>query len=244
MMVVPAIDLKEGRCVRLRQGEMSRVTIYSEEPAEVALIWCRKGAERIHVVDLDGAAQGRPANEDAIRRIVGAVSVPVQLGGGIREVKTVEKYFELGVSAVILGTAAIKSPDLVSLACRLFPGRIILAIDAKQDCVAIEGWTESIPCTPLEMAKRFEQEGVWAVIYTDILRDGMRTGPNLNATRELAKRTTLPIFASGGISNIEDVIRITGLIGTGVIGMITGRALYEGSLDLAEAIRAARGKKV
>ncbi len=235
-MVIPAIDLKDGRCVRLKQGIMSQETVYSEMPEEVASKWEEAGAERIHVVDLNGAIEGRPVNSDAISRIVSAVSIPIQLGGGIRDMDTIRAYLDLGVSQVILGTIAVESPELVEEACQKFPGKIMLAIDARGGRIASKGWTELQSLTPVQLAKRFDGVGLEAVIYTDISRDGMKTGPNLEATRELARSLSTPVIASGGVSSLEDIEAVLALEGVGVIGVITGRALYDGSLDLAEAL--------
>jgi phosphoribosylformimino-5-aminoimidazole carboxamide ribotide isomerase len=236
MIVIPAIDIKNGRCVRLRQGVMSDETIYSEFPEQVATRWHSEGAERIHLVDLDGAVNGRPVNRDAIKKTVNAVPVPIQLGGGIRDIETIESYLELGISQVILGTIAYRNPDLVIKACRQFPGRIILGIDATKGKIAVEGWVEKTEMTALEMAKKFESAGISAIVYTDIQRDGMNTGPNIEATKELAEKINVHVIASGGISGIEDVIKLLPLQESGVTGMITGKALYEGRLNLAEAI--------
>jgi phosphoribosylformimino-5-aminoimidazole carboxamide ribotide isomerase len=240
MIVIPAIDLKNGRCVRLRQGVMTDETVYSEFPEEVAARWYNEGAERIHLVDLDGAVNGRPVNRDAIKKIVNSVPVPIELGGGIRDMATIESYLELGVSQVILGTIAYKDPGLVTKACVRFPGSIILGIDAKKGHVAVEGWVEKTGMTPLEMAQQFESSGIYAIIYTDIQRDGMNSGPNIEATKALAEKITVPVIASGGISGIEDVIKLLPLSESGVTGMITGKALYEGRLRLAEAIKVAK----
>lgn len=237
MIVIPAIDIKNGRCVRLKQGRMSDETVYSDFPEEIAVRWYNQGAERIHLVDLDGAVKGRPVNSDKIRKIVDAVPVPTQLGGGIRDMDTIKSYLDLGISQVILGTIAYKDPELVVDACRQFPGRIILGIDASKGCVAIEGWVEKTEIAPVVMAQGFESAGIWAIIYTDIQRDGMISGPNIEATRELAEATTIPVIASGGISGTDDVKRLLSLEQNGVIGMITGKALYEGAMDLAEAIK-------
>ena len=236
LIVIPAIDLKGGRCVRLKQGRMSDETVFSDVPEEMAVKWYEKGAERLHIVDLDGAVQGKPVNRDAIRRIVEAIPVPVELGGGIRDLATLEAYFELGVRYLILGTVAYKDPGFAESACKAFPGRIILGIDSRGDRVAVEGWTEEVDLSPVNMARQFEEAGVSAIIYTDIHRDGMQTGPNVAATRALAGAVKTPVIASGGISGILDVSNIKTLSEDGVIGMITGRALYDGSLDLTEAI--------
>lgn len=242
MLVIPAIDLKEGRCVRLKQGFMGEETVFSSHPEEMALKWVRAGAERIHVVDLDGAVVGHPANADAVRRIVELVPIPVQVGGGIRHMKVLKRYLDMGVAQVILGTAAFKNPDLVAEACAAFPDRIVLGIDAREERVAIEGWTEETELSPAGMAKNFEAMGIAAVVYTDIYRDGMGTGPNVEATRNLARLLHVPVIASGGIAGISDVMKLLPLARDGVVGMITGRAIYDGRLDLQEAIRIAKEK--
>ena len=237
MFVIPAIDIKDGRCVRLKQGRMSQETLYSEVPEDIAKRWYDEGAERIHIVDLNGAINGRPVNEVVVRRIVQSIPIPVQLGGGIRDMQTIKAYFGLGVHQMILGTVAYRDPDVVALSCDQYPERIILGIDANKGRVAIEGWTEETDITPLDMVKRFEGSGVGAIIYTDIERDGMRTGPNIEATKSLAKNIKIPVIASGGVSNIQDIGRVLDIEKYGVIGVITGRAIYEGTLDLAEAIK-------
>ena len=243
MIVIPAIDIKGGKCVRLRQGRMSDETVFSDIPEEMALKWFEQGAERLHLVDLDGAIKGEPINRKVIKRIVDAVPIPVELGGGIRDMGTVEAYFELGLHFLILGTAAYKDPEFAQRACDKFPGRIILGIDAREDHVALEGWTETIELSPAALAREFDGRGVAAVIYTDILRDGMRTGPNVEATRSLARSIDTPVIASGGISGLDDIKDIKTLSDVGVLGMITGRALYDGSLSLAAAIEVCRSTK-
>lgn len=243
MLVIPAIDIKGGRCVRLKQGEMSKETVYSEVPQEMAVRWHERGAERLHLVDLDGAVEGKAVNYEVISGIVKAVPIPVQLGGGIRDMETIETYLKLGINQVILGTVAYKNAEFLPQACKEFAGRIILGIDARKDRVAVEGWTEETDMTVAEMAKRFENTGISAIIYTDIHRDGMSIGPNVEATKVLAQAVETPVIASGGISGIDDVAKILGLEAYGVIGMITGRALYNGTLDLADAIKLAKGKK-
>jgi phosphoribosylformimino-5-aminoimidazole carboxamide ribotide isomerase len=243
LLVIPAIDIKDGRCVRLRQGQMSRETVYSEFPEEMARRWFEQGAERLHIVDLDGAVKGRPVNKEVIRKIVHAVPAPVQLGGGIRGLETIESYLDLGIDQIILGTIGYKDSQIVRLACERFPGRIILGIDARGGNLAVEGWTEQTGISPIEMARKHDGDRLSAIIYTDIYRDGMATGPNVKATKVLAKAVQTPIIASGGISVIGDVKKLLTLAGYGVIGMITGRALYEGALDLAEAIKLAKGTK-
>ena len=241
MIVIPAIDLRNGRCVRLKQGQMSKETVYSDTPEEIAVKWYDKGAERLHLVDLDGAFEGRPVNRNAIKKIVESVPIPVQLGGGIRDLETIESYMDLGVQQVILGTVAYKNPEFIVKACENFPGKIILGIDAKEGRVAVEGWVEETDVSPFEMAEKYLSLEISAIIYTDIKRDGMGSGPNIEATRDLAKRLDIPVIASGGISGIDDVKRLLPLSVFGVTGMITGRALYEGKLDLVDAIKAAKG---
>jgi len=238
VLIIPAIDIKNGKCVRLKQGRMSDETIFSDKPEEMARKWFDCGAERLHLVDLDGAVSGKPVNRETISRIVESVPIPVELGGGVRDLETLHAYFELGLQYVILGTVAHKDPDFVKEACRLYPGQIILGIDARNDRIAVEGWTEEINLTPAALAERFENDGLAAVIYTDINRDGMRTGCNVEATGALAATTRIPVIASGGISEMDDVLRILPLAADGVMGLITGRALYDGSLDLAAAIKA------
>ena len=240
MIVIPAIDLKDGRCVRLKQGVMSDETIFSDAPELMAERWYQQGAERLHLVDLNGAVEGRPVNRDVVRKITGSVPIPVQLGGGVRDMRTLEAYFDLGVQYAILGTVAYKDPDFLRRACEAFPGRIVLGIDARKGRVAVEGWTEEVDLSPVDMAGKFEEIGVSALIYTDIQRDGMRTGPNVESTRALARAVRMPVIASGGISGIDDVLKLLPLSQDGVIGMITGRALYEGALDLAQALRVAK----
>jgi phosphoribosylformimino-5-aminoimidazole carboxamide ribotide isomerase len=215
---------------------MAEETIYSTAPEEIALKWVEKGAERLHVVDLDGAVQKKPAHRKIVEEIARSVPVPVQVGGGIRSFDTIRSYLESGVHAVILGTAALRDPDLLSKSCADYPGRIILGLDAKEGKLAIEGWTQQTDFGPAEMARRFEGRGLEAIIYTDIQKDGMGTGPNISATRILAEGVNIPVIASGGIANIEDVLNLLDLSKFGVIGMITGRALYEGTLDLEEAV--------
>jgi phosphoribosylformimino-5-aminoimidazole carboxamide ribotide isomerase len=243
MIVIPAIDLKDGRCVRLKQGLMSKETVYSEIPEEMAVKWYEKGAERVHIVDLDGAVGGKPVNAKSIERIVKAIPIPVELGGGIRDIETVESYINLGIKWIILGTVAYKNPGFVTLACERFPNQIILGIDAKNGLVAVEGWTEETDLTPAKMANSYQGLDISAIIYTDIKRDGMGTGPNVDATRELAETVKIPVIASGGISGIDDVAKLLTIADSGVIGMITGRALYEETLDLTDAIKLTKNKK-
>jgi len=237
MIVIPAVDIKDGRCVRLKQGRMSEETVYSDDPVQMAGTWYSKGAERIHLVDLDGAVEGKRVNGEVIRNIARSVPVPVELGGGIRNLSSIEFYLEAGVEWVILGTVACKNPEMVEEACRRFPGHVMLAIDARAGRVAVEGWTEDTERSAIEVARPFDGRGIAAVIYTDIQRDGMSVGPNLRATGEMAKALKTPVIASGGISGLEDIRKVMTLSGQGVMGVITGRALYEGTLDLGEAIR-------
>lgn len=236
MIVIPAIDIKNGKCVRLLQGRMDAETVFSDDPAAMGSRWEEQGAELIHVVDLDGAVGKRPVNLETIRLIIDRVGVPIQVGGGVRDIETIRMYMEQGVSRVVIGTEAIKNPDLVKAACREFPDRIVVGIDAKGGKVAIEGWTKTTEVTAIELARQFEGCGVAAVNFTDIERDGMRTGPNLKETEKLARSISIPVVASGGVSSIEDIKNLLPLEAAGVVGVITGRALYDGSLDLRAAI--------
>ena len=236
MIVIPAIDLKEGKCVRLEQGLMEKDTVFCDNPAEQAREWERQGGELLHIVDLDGAFAGVPKNRDAIASIVEAVSIPTQLGGGIRDMDTIGAYLGLGLSRVILGTAAQRNPQLVEEACRLFPGRIVVGIDAKNGMVAVQGWAELTGVTAVELAKRFEGYGVAAIIYTDISRDGMMQGPNIDATRALAEAISIPVIASGGVSSLRDIENLMAIESAGVTGAITGKAIYTGAIKLAEAV--------
>ena len=237
MLLIPAIDLKDGRCVRLKQGDMNAETVFSEDPAATARHWVEQGARRIHLVDLNGAVAGRPRNEAAIRSIVDAVggNVPVQLGGGIRDLDTIERYLDDGISYVIIGTAAVKNPGFLHDACSAFPGQIIVGLDAKDGKVATDGWSKLTRHDVLDLAKKFEGYGVEAVIYTDIGRDGMLTGVNVEATVRLARGLRIPVIASGGFASLEDVERLCAIEDEGVTGAILGRALYEGKLDFRAA---------
>jgi len=240
MLLIPAIDLKDGKCVRLRQGRMDQDTVFSDDPVAVADRWVEVGARRLHVVDLNGAFAGRPINADAIRRIAEAhPDVPIQVGGGIRNDDTIEKYLEMGVSYVVLGTNAVNVPHFVGDACSEFPGHIIVALDARDGKVAIDGWSKLSNHDIVDIARRFEREGVEAIIYTDINRDGMLSGVNVEATVTLARAITIPVIASGGVSKLEDIRRLCAVAKEGVMGAVIGRALYEGDLDLAEAQRLA-----
>lgn len=236
MIVIPAIDLKEGKCVRLEQGLMERDTVFCDNPAEQALEWERQGAELLHIVDLDGAFAGVPQNRSSIEAIVGAVKIPTQLGGGIRDIDTIRAYLDLGLSRVILGTAAQRNPSLVEEACRLFPGRIVVGIDARNGMVAVQGWAEVTDIRAVDLAKKFEGFGVAAVIYTDISRDGMMQGPNIEATRALAEAVRIPVIASGGVSSLRDIENLMTIEASGVAGVITGKAVYTGAIRLSEAV--------
>jgi len=236
VIVIPAIDLKEGKCVRLEQGLMDRDTVYSHSPAAQALDWEAKGAELLHIVDLDGAFAGAPRNRDAIEAIVAVLKIPTQLGGGIRDIATIEAYLSLGVGRVIIGTAAQRNPELVQEACARFPGRIVVGIDAKNGMVAVQGWAEVTGVTATELAKKFEGYGVTAIVYTDISRDGMLQGPNIEATKALAESINIPVIASGGLSTLKDIENLMAVESAGISGAITGKAIYSGAIDLAEAI--------
>ncbi|MBW2452122.1 MAG: 1-(5-phosphoribosyl)-5-[(5-phosphoribosylamino)methylideneamino]imidazole-4-carboxamide isomerase [Deltaproteobacteria bacterium] len=236
MIVIPAIDLKDGKCVRLEQGLMERDTVYSDDPAAMALHWQSEGGELLHLVDLDGAFAGKPKNQDAIKAIVDTISIPLELGGGIRDLQTIEAYLDLGVGRVILGTVAKEQPSLVAEACRAFPGRIVVGIDAKEGLVAVRGWAEVTEKKATELAQEMEAFGVAAIIYTDIARDGMMQGPNLEATKALAEAISIPVIASGGVSRLEDIHNLLAIESSGIEGVITGKAIYSGALNLREAI--------
>ena len=241
MIVIPAIDLKDGKCVRLEQGLMEFDTVFNDNPGAQARAWQDQGAELLHIVDLDGAFAGEPKNREAIEAIVRAVSIPTQLGGGIRDMATIEAYLSLGIGRVIIGTAAQRNPELVKEACEKFPGRIVVGIDAKDGMVAVQGWAEVTGVTAVELAKKFEGFGVSAIIYTDISRDGMLQGPNLEATKQLAESITIPVIASGGLSTLQDIRNLMTVESAGVTGVITGKAIYTGAINLAEAIRTGKG---
>ncbi|GAA5525286.1 1-(5-phosphoribosyl)-5-[(5-phosphoribosylamino) methylideneamino] imidazole-4-carboxamide isomerase [Microbulbifer aestuariivivens] len=234
MIVIPAIDLKDGQCVRLRQGEMEDATVFSDDPLATARHWIEQGARRLHLVDLNGAFAGNPVNGEAVTAIAREFpSLPVQIGGGIRDLPTIERYLDAGVTWAIIGTAAVKNPQLVREACREFEGHIIVGLDAKDGLVATEGWAEVSDQKATELAKRFEDCGVSAIVYTDIARDGMMQGVNIAATLEMAHAVQIPIIASGGVSCIGDIEQL--LQAGDIYGAITGRAIYEDKLDLAEA---------
>ena len=236
MLIIPAIDIKDGRCVRLEQGDMKRATVFSDKPGETAQRWKELGATRLHVVDLNGAFAGKPKNEAAIKEIISAMGdVPVQLGGGIRDLATIERYLDDGVTYIVIGTAAVKTPGFLHEACDAFPGHIIVALDAKDGKVATDGWSKLTGHDVVDLAKRFQEYGVEAVLYTDIGRDGMMTGVNVEATVKLAQALTIPVIASGGLNSLDDVKKLIAVEDEGIMGVITGRAIYEGTLDFAKA---------
>ncbi len=242
MIVIPAIDLKEGKCVRLEQGLMDKDTVFSDNPAAQARVWQDQGAELLHIVDLDGAFAGQPKNRDAIETILKAITIPAQLGGGIRDIATIEAYLSLGLSRVIIGTAAQRNPELVREACSKFPGQIVVGIDAKNGMVAVQGWAELTDITAVDLAGKFEGFGVSAIIYTDISRDGMLQGPNLEATKALAEAVSIPVIASGGVSSLKDIENLMAIEASGVTGVITGKAVYTGAIKLNEAINFTKGR--
>ncbi|NIP72563.1 MAG: 1-(5-phosphoribosyl)-5-[(5-phosphoribosylamino)methylideneamino]imidazole-4-carboxamide isomerase [Gammaproteobacteria bacterium] len=240
MLLIPAIDLKDGKCVRLRQGRMEDETVFSDDPAEVARRWVDAGARRLHIVDLNGAFAGRPVNADVIRRIAGShPDLLLQVGGGIRDEETVQAYLEAGVEYVIIGTKAVNAPHFVNDLCLEFPGHIIVGLDARDGKVAIDGWSKLSNHDVIDMAQRFERDGVEAIVYTDIGRDGMMSGVNVESTVALARAITIPVIASGGITSLDDVRGLCAVADEGIMGAITGRAIYEGTLDFAEGQRLA-----
>jgi phosphoribosylformimino-5-aminoimidazole carboxamide ribotide isomerase len=237
MLLIPAIDLKDGHCVRLIQGDMNQSTIFSENPADMALQWVNKGARRLHLVDLNGAFAGKPQNYSAIRSILKAVGddIPVQLGGGIRDLDTIEKYIDGGVRYIIIGTAAVKNPGFLQDACSAFGGHIIVGLDAKDGKVATDGWSKMTGHEVIDLGKKFEDYGVESIIYTDIGRDGMLSGINIEATVKLAQALSIPVIASGGLSNIQDIEKLCEVEDEGIEGVICGRAIYSGDLDFEKA---------
>jgi len=237
MLLIPAIDLKDGHCVRLKQGDMDQATIFSQEPAAMARHWVERGARRLHLVDLNGAFAGKPKNEDAIRAIIAEVGgeIPVQLGGGIRDLDTIERYLDDGLSYVIIGTAAVKNPGFLQEACTAFGGHIIVGLDAKDGKVATDGWSKLTGHEVVDLARKFEDYGVESIIYTDIGRDGMLQGINIDATVRLARSVKIPIIASGGLSSLGDIEALCEVEGEGIEGVICGRAIYSGDLDFSEA---------
>jgi phosphoribosylformimino-5-aminoimidazole carboxamide ribotide isomerase len=242
VLIIPAIDLKDGRCVRLKQGDMSTATVFSDDPVAMAKHWAAQGAKRLHIVDLNGAIAGRPKNDKVIREMIAAVGdkCEIQLGGGIRDLDAIESYIDAGVTYVVVGTAAVKNPGFLSDACYAFPGHVIAGLDAKDGKVAVEGWSKMTGHDVIDLAKKFEEYGVEAIIYTDIGRDGMMSGVNIEATYKLAQALKTPVICSGGLHSIADVQAVcTKLVPEGIIGAIAGRALYEGKLDLKAAQAAA-----
>ena len=236
MLIIPAIDLKDGQCVRLRQGVMEDTTVFSDDPRKMATKWVGEGARRLHLVDLNGAFEGKPVNAECVNEITKAFpNLPVQIGGGIRDIKIANTYIEAGVSYLIIGTMAVTHPEFISELCREFPGRIIVGLDANNGLVATDGWAKQTDINIVELSKKYEQDGVSSIVYTDIARDGMMQGVNVKATADLAKETTIPIIASGGITNLDDIAALLKNAHHGIIGAITGRAIYEGMLDFNDA---------
>lgn len=234
MLLIPAIDLKDGKCVRLRQGRMEDETIFSDDPVAMAGRWVEAGARRLHIVDLNGAFEGQPVNADVVNAITRAYpAIPVQIGGGIRDEDTVQTYLDAGVQYVIIGTKAVNAPHFVNDLCLEFPGHIIIGLDARDGKVAIDGWSKLSKHDVVDMAQHFENDGVAAIVYTDIGRDGMMSGVNVESTVKLAQAITIPVIASGGITNLDDIRALCAVADTGIMGAITGRAIYEGTLDFA-----------
>jgi phosphoribosylformimino-5-aminoimidazole carboxamide ribotide isomerase len=243
VILFPAIDLKDGQCVRLEQGDMARATVFNLDPASQAASFAAQGFEYLHVVDLDGAFAGKPMNAHAVEAMLAAVTIPVQLGGGIRDLKTIEAWLSKGVARVIIGTAAVRDPELVKNAARKFPGRVAVGLDARDGKVAVEGWAETSEVKALEIATRFEDAGVAAIIFTDIARDGLLKGLNLDATVALAERISIPVIASGGLASIDDVKALLQPRAKKLAGAIVGRALYDGRLDPEAALRLIRSAR-
>ena len=236
MLIIPAIDLKDGQCVRLRQGLMEDSTVFSDDPVAMATQWVEAGTRRLHLVDLNGAFAGEPVNGEVVRAIAKAYpQLPIQIGGGIRSLETIEAYVKAGVSYVIIGTKAVREPDFVTEACQAFPGRVIVGLDAKNGLVATDGWAEVSDVQATDLAKQFDALGVSAIVYTDIARDGMMQGVNVEATVQMAQASSIPVIASGGITNMEDIKALAAVSSRGICGAITGRAIYEGTLDVREA---------
>ena len=237
MLLIPAIDLKDGHCVRLQQGVMDKATVFSEDPSAMARHWIKEGARRLHLVDLNGAFAGRPRNEEAIKAIIDALgdAVPIQLGGGIRDLDTIERYLDDGITYVIVGTAAVKTPGFLHDACYAFPGHVMVALDARDGKVAVDGWSKMTRHDVVDLAKKFQDYGVEAIIHTDIGRDGMLTGVNVDATVGLARVLSVPVIASGGITSLDDIKALCAVEEEGIVGAITGRAIYDGLLNFAEA---------
>ena len=236
MLLIPAIDLKEGQCVRLRQGKMEDDTVFSDDPVAMASKWVEAGARRLHIVDLDGAFAGKPKNAEVIHAIAEThPDLRIQIGGGIRDEDTIAGYLDAGVSYVIIGTKAVQEPHFINEVCAEFPNRIIVGLDAKDGKVAVDGWSKLSKHDVIDMAQRFEQDGVEAIVYTDISRDGMMQGVNIESTVKLAQAVHIPVIASGGITNMDDIKALAAVEDEGIMGAITGRAIYEGTIDLAEA---------
>jgi phosphoribosylformimino-5-aminoimidazole carboxamide ribotide isomerase len=242
VLIIPAIDLKDGQCVRLRQGLMEDSTVFSDDPVAMARRWVEAGCRRLHLVDLNGAFAGEPVNGEVVTAIAAAYpDLPIQIGGGIRNLDTIEHYVAAGVSYVIIGTRAVKEPAFVGEACRAFPGKVIVGLDAKDGLVATDGWAEVSEVKATDLARQFESDGVSAIVYTDIARDGMMQGVNVEATVAMARASRIPVIASGGITNLDDIRALSEVAGEGICGAITGRAIYEGTLDVAEAQRLCDG---
>ena len=236
MLIIPAIDLKDGQCVRLRQGLMEDSTVFSDDPVAMATQWVQAGTRRLHLVDLNGAFAGEPVNGEVVQAIAKAYpQLPIQIGGGIRSLETIEAYVKAGVSYVIIGTKAVREPEFVAEACKAFPGRVIVGLDAKNGLVATDGWAEVSDVQATDLAKQFDALGVSAIVYTDIARDGMMQGVNVDATVQIAQASSIPVIASGGITNMDDIKALAAVSGKGISGAITGRAIYEGTLDVREA---------
>jgi len=236
MLIIPAIDLKDGKCVRLRQGRMEDSTVFGDDPVDMARRWVEAGARRLHLVDLNGAFAGEPVNGEIVQAIARRYpDLPIQIGGGIRSPETIEAYLQAGVSWVIIGTKAVREPEFVSEMCRQFPGHIIVGLDARDGRVATDGWAEVSGVRAVDLAKRFAGDGVHAIVYTDIARDGMMQGVNVEATAVLAEEAGIPVIASGGVTDMGDIRRLAAVADKGILGAITGRAIYEGTLDVAEA---------
>ena len=236
MIIIPAIDLKDGQCVRLRKGIMEDTTVFSNNPTEMASKWVAEGARRLHLVDLNGAFEGKPVNVDCVNEITRSFpDLPVQIGGGIRDLQTANAYIEAGISYLIIGTMAVTHPDFVEKLCDEFPNKIIVGLDANNGLVATDGWAKQTDIDVVELSKKYEQYGVSSIVYTDIARDGMMQGVNVEATANLAKKTSIPIIASGGITNLDDITALLKNTHHGIIGAITGRAIYEGQLDFNDA---------
>lgn len=242
MLLIPAIDIQDGKCVRLRQGRMDDTTVFEDDPVNAATRWVEAGATRLHIVDLDGAASGQPVNIEIVHRIVEKYPrVPIQIGGGIRDEDSVETYLDAGVQYVILGTKAVNEPHFVSDLCLEFPNHVIVGLDAKDGKLAVDGWSKLSRHDVIDLAQRFEEDGVAAIIYTDINRDGMLSGVNIEATRRLAEASRIPVIAAGGVTNLDDIKELCKIADAGVSGVITGRAIYEGTLDFAAGLKLAAG---